>query len=212
MSKLMRACLPILLVFLITNISIASNFEADTHFTSISPEPEIGKPGDSIEVVEFFMHGCPHCYDFEPKIQAWLKTKADDIEFVRIPALFGRHFDMHAQTYYALEAIGEISRLHSALFHEMHENKNRLTSRDDMEAFLAGQGVDMDKFRQAYNSFAVGTKISRARTLLKRYGIRGVPALVVDGRYKNAPKLGHGKMIGLIDFLAEKVRKERTRQ
>ena len=125
------------------NTAVAKEFEENTHFTTILPEPDLGKVGGKIEVIEFFMHGCPHCYYFEPAVKAWLQNKSDDIEFVRIPALFGRHFNMHAKTYYALEAIDEIERLYDAMFHEIHENKNRLTTRDEMEAWLASKQVDL---------------------------------------------------------------------
>lgn len=212
MLKFSNVCLSILFALLITNAAIAKGFDENIHFTRIQPEPTVGEAGSKIEVIEFFMHACPHCYHFEPEIQSWLKNKANDIQFTRIPALFGRHFDMHARTYYALEAIGEIDRLHEALFHEIHENKNRLTTREEMESFLASKQVDLGKFRGAIKSFAVNTKINRAKTLLKRYEIRGVPALVIDGRYKNASGLKHQEMTQLIDFLAEKIRQERKEQ
>ena len=27
-----------------------------------------------VEVIEFFWYGCPHCYDFEPDLSAWVKS------------------------------------------------------------------------------------------------------------------------------------------
>ena len=27
-----------------------------------------------VEVIEFFWYGCPHCYDFEPDISAWVNS------------------------------------------------------------------------------------------------------------------------------------------
>ena len=43
--------------------------------------------GDKIEVVELFWYGCPHCYDLEPEVQAWLERKPDYVELVRMPAI-----------------------------------------------------------------------------------------------------------------------------
>ena len=28
-----------------------------------------------VEVIEFFWYGCPHCYDFEPELSAWVKRQ-----------------------------------------------------------------------------------------------------------------------------------------
>ena len=30
--------------------------------------------GKKIEVIEFFSYSCPHCGEFEPSLQDWLKT------------------------------------------------------------------------------------------------------------------------------------------
>ena len=47
-----------------------------------SPVP-ISKPG-KVEVVELFWYGCPHCYDFEPDLEAWVKKQGKDVVFKRV--------------------------------------------------------------------------------------------------------------------------------
>jgi len=162
--------------------SHASSFEENVHYMGIEPEPPYAKPGEKIEVTEFFMYTCPHCYNFEPTINAWKAGKAADIEFVQVPAMFGGAANLHAKAYYALQAMGELERVHEAFFVEIHDKKNRLKTREAVDAFVASQGVDLDKFREAMNSFAVAAKTNRAAALMRRYGIRAVPKLVVDGR------------------------------
>ncbi len=189
--------------------ALAKQFEEGVNYERIQPAPEPGKPGDKIEVNEFFMWLCPHCYHFEPFVKQWQKKKADDVDFVRIPAMFGGPANLHAKAFYALQAIGELERVSDAFFHEIHEKRNRLKTRDALDAFLESQGVDMDKFRAAMKSFAVAAKANRAATLMRRYGIHGVPALVVDGRYKSGRGLTFKEMTELADFLVERVRRER---
>ena len=191
--------------------AFARAFEEGVNYEAIEPAPEVGKPGDRIEVNEFFMWSCPHCYHFEPFVKAWLKHKPKDVDFVRIPAMFGGSANLHGKAFYALQSIGELDRVSDAFFHEIHENRNRLKTRDALDAFLASQGVDMEKFRAAMNSFAVATKANRAAALMRRYGVRGVPALVVDGRYKNGRGLNFKEMTELVDFLVERVRREREK-
>ena len=187
----------------------AQSFEENQDYTLILPEPDHGRPGDKIEVVEFFMHGCAHCFRFEPKLEAWLKTRSTDIEFVRVPALFGRHFDLHARVYYALQSLGLAESLHHAWFEEIHVNGNALETRQAIEGFLQAHDVDLVRFDQAMKSFSVQVKLNRANTLLRRYDIRSVPNIVVDGRYKNARGLSHPDMLSLLDNLVARVRQQR---
>lgn len=190
----------------------AKTFDENQDYVAILPEPAIAKPGAKVEVIEFFMHGCSHCYRFDPALERWLKTKPADIAFVRIPALFGRHYDMHAKAYYALESLGKAEALHHAWFNEIHVNRNPLDTRQALDAFLQAQGVDLVQFDQAMKSFAVATKVNRANTLLQRYDIRSVPSLVVDGRYKNNRGMAHDDMLLLISDLVAKVREQREEE
>ena len=208
MKRLTRVMLTGLLMALVAAVP-ARDFEEGVNYERIEPAPPQGKPGDKIEVLEFFMWLCPHCYRLEPHMKTWLKHKPEDVEFVRVPAMFGGPANLHAKVFYALQAMGELDRLHEAFFHEIHENKNRLKTQDAVEAFLAKQGVDIDKFRKAMSSFAVAARSNRAASLMRRYGIRGVPALVVDGRYKSGSGLSYKEMPELVDFLVERVRRER---
>ena len=187
----------------------AQVFDENQDYTLILPEPTQGKPGDKIEVIEFFMHGCSHCFRFEPELEAWLQTKPADVEFVRVPALFGRHFDLHAKVYYALQSLGLAESLHHAWFEEIHVKGNGLETREAINRFLQAHDVDLTQFDQAMQSFSVQVKLNRANTLLRRYDIRSVPNIVVDGRYKNVRGLSHPEMLLLLDDLLAKVRQQR---
>ena len=69
---------------------------------------EVQAPADPkrIEVAEFFWYGCPHCYAFDPTIEAWSKKRAGDVDFVRVPSTLGRKEGvMHAKAFYAAEAL-----------------------------------------------------------------------------------------------------------
>lgn len=206
-------------------LQAATQFEENKQYTRILPQPPQGKPGDKIEVTEFFMYSCPHCYNFEPTLDAWLAKKPADIEVVRVPAMFGGPANLHAKVYYALEAIGELDRIHELFFDEIHKKKNRAllacrkdsqtggmdcsAAREAIEAFMQSQGVDLEKFRGAMNSFAVAAKTNRATSLMRRYGIRAVPKLVVDGRYRFERGLNYKDMPVLAEQLAEEIRQDR---
>jgi thiol:disulfide interchange protein DsbA len=187
----------------------AREFQENLHYSLILPEPPPGKAGEKIEVVEFFMYSCPHCYQFEPAIKGWLANKPEDVEFVRIPAMFGGAANLHAKAYYALQAIGEGERLHEPFFKEIHNKKNRLKTPEAVEAFVESQGVDLEQFRGAMKSFAVAAKTNRATTLLRRYGVRAVPKLVIDGRYRSERGMSFKGLVELADHLVDEIREER---
>ena len=50
-----------------------------------------------VEVIEFFWYGCPHCYDFEPDLSAWVKRQPKDVVFRRVPVAFRDDFLPHSQ-------------------------------------------------------------------------------------------------------------------
>lgn len=140
---------------------------------------------DKIEVLEFFWYGCPHCYTLEPHMQKWLKTKADNVEFIRVPAVFSKHFKVHARSYYALDMMGVIEEVHPKIFKAIHNknNKQKLNTLDSMTDFLKKHNVDTDKFIKTYNSFGVESKLRKAIKLIDDYEVKGVPAVAVNGKY-----------------------------
>ena len=140
--------------------------------------------GDKLEVVEAFWYGCPHCYALESTLEEWLKHKPDNVEFVRIPAVLGRTWEPHAQAYYAAQELGVLDKIHKPLFDAIHAKKRLLANEQQLADFFAEQGVDRDAFLKAYDSFAV-TKVQlpRSEKLIQSYGVQGVPAIIVNGKY-----------------------------
>ena len=94
--------LRILFVALFLSVSVHAEddtFKPGQHYGGVSPAVPTSVADGKVEVVELFWYGCPHCYQFEPTIDEWLKTKADYIEFVRVPAVFAANWEVHARAY-----------------------------------------------------------------------------------------------------------------
>lgn len=164
--------------------------------------------GDKIEVVEMFWYGCPHCYSFEPLLSQWDAKKADDVELVRIPAVFSANWEIHARAYYALETMGKLQALHKPLFDAIHRDRKPLVNENAIAQFVASQGASADAFRQAYNSPAVDSKVERAKKLSRAYGISGVPSVIIAGKYRSSGSAAgsYGELLKVIDFLVDKER------
>jgi protein dithiol oxidoreductase (disulfide-forming) len=166
---------------------------------------------DKIEVIEFFWYGCPHCFNFEPVLEPWVKKLPKDVLFRRIPAIFNDEWAQGARAYYALEAIGEGQRLHKALFDAVHTGSRlKVGNEAAVTEWLGKQGVDTKKFAAAYRSFSVEGKVKRAAQLTQAYKIEGVPAMAVNGKYvvitDNIKSFEH--MVAIADYLIEQSRKK----
>ena len=176
-------------------------------YTRLDPVvPPLVENNSRHEVVELFWYGCSHCFDFEPHIKKWKQEKADDVNFVRVPAIFNPRWEQHARAYYALEIMGELERGHDLLFSGIHEQSRGLHDLDSMARYLAANDIDEAKFRESFSSFAVETKINRAKQLVRQYKITGVPSIIIDGEYKTSASEagGYPQLIEVIEGLTTK--------
>ena len=159
-----------------------------------------------VEVIEFFWYGCPHCYDFEPVLNKWKEKLPKNVEFIRIPAAFNETWAKHAKAYYTAEALGVVDKIHADFFDEVQKKGNPLETEEQLAKFFVAHGVKEADFHEAYNSFVVDAKMRQAPALAARYGLTGVPAIIINGKYKTNGKIAgsHEKMIEVMNQLIEK--------
>ena len=137
-----------------------------------------------IDVVEFFSWGCPHCYEFYPKLALWLATLPKDTSFKRVLVGLGHpEWQALARAYYALQATGDVDRLDALVFEDIHKNHVWLYDEPSITAWVGKHGVDVAKFTAAFRSFGVNTNVGQAEQQSEDYRIPGVPALTIDGKY-----------------------------
>ncbi|MFX1681777.1 thiol:disulfide interchange protein DsbA/DsbL [Mitsuaria sp. CC2] len=151
--------------------------------------PVPGSTPGKIEVIEFFWYGCPHCYVFEPTIEAWAKQLPADVVYRKIHVAFRANVKIHQQLFFTLEAMGKEAQVRPAIFNAIHRGGQGLTNVDEMAKFLAPLGVDAAKFKETYNSFTVQTKSQQAEKLQNQYNIDGVPTVAIGGRYLTSPAM-----------------------
>ena len=168
--------------------------------------PQPVETTDKIEVLEFFWYGCIHCYNLEPKLDAWLKGLPKDVEFRRVPAVFNERWAHDASIYYAFEALGVLDKVHRPFFDAIHRDRLRTDNWQNLSAWLEKQGVDAKKFETTYKSFGVQSKTKRAVRLTSGYKIDGTPAMAVHGRY-TVPS--SESMLNVVNHLVAQVRKQK---
>jgi len=166
----------------------AGRWKAGTNYTPLSPAQSTSVPAGKVEVVEVFWYGCGHCYALEPFVQSWLQKKADYVEFVKAPVMWGPAHRAHARLFYTLKALNR-DDLHAKVFETIHQKSNMLIANSEaatekMQTEWATQnGVKAADFTKAYNSFSVNSNLQRAEELTRRYSVQGVPLIVINGKY-----------------------------
>ena len=176
-------------------------------YERVNPPQDTANP-DKIEVLEMFWYGCPHCFRLEPRIKQWLTTKPDDVEYVRLPAIFRPQWELHARVYYTAELLGVLDATHDALFNAIHAERRPLNDEASIADFFAEHGVDRQKFLDTLHSFAVDTKVRRAQLMTNRYGATGVPTIIVNGKYRTDGNLArsYDNIMRVVDRLIEQER------
>ena len=177
---------------------------------SVLATPQPVETGAKIEVREFFWYGCPHCYALEPSLERWVKRLPSNVEFIRTPATAPRWL-VHAQAYYAFAALDATARTHSALFRAIHEKNRRLDTEPALAEFAKEQGIDSEKFREAFESFGVRLKLQQAKQKNEAFQITSVPTFAVDGKFVTSASMagGEAQLLAVLDQLVRKAASER---
>lgn len=183
--------------------------EGSNYITLSSPVPTTQT--EKIEVVELFWYGCPHCYQLEATINPWSAALPEDVKFVRIPAMFGGIWNVHGQLFITLETLKVEEKVHSSIFDALHNSGRRLSSVDEIANFVAEQGVDKELFMKTWNSFSVKSQMEKAKKLALAYQISGVPAIVVNGKYRFDIGMAGGlqETVDVADALIQKERQSK---
>ncbi|WP_426110920.1 thiol:disulfide interchange protein DsbA/DsbL [Massilia sp. PWRC2] len=161
-----------------------------------SPQPAqvVGK---KVEVIEFFMYHCPHCYVLEPFLAEWVKKNGDKVTFKRVHMPYRGAADPEAHLYLTLEALGKLEEFHPKAFKAMHVERVNLGNDDIARDWAVKNGIDKVKFADAWNSFGVMTKLKRLQATMTAYRIESVPTLIIDGRLMTSPSVVDGGNKGM---------------
>ena len=184
------------------------NFEDGVHYATLEI-PIANKNKDSIEVTEYFSYGCPACYQFEGVLSAWKMGLADDVEFNRTPAIWNEAYRLFAETYYTAYSLGVLEQIHPILFsgiqNQLRRNPRYIFSPKEMSMFFVDLGVDPIDFARVFNSFGVRTLVQKAEARGLAYRATGVPAIIVNGKYRTTGQMAgsNGEMLLVTDYLIQ---------
>lgn len=197
----------------LSTLAVAAPVEG-TDYEVLDTPVETSVDEGQIEVVEAFWYGCPHCYNLEEPLNAWVDELPDDVTFQRLPATMGDTWTKHATAFYAAKQLDILDEVHADFFDAIHQEGEELTAVDDIAAFFSDYGVSEEEAREALTSFGVKSQINQAHAKMRAYQLMGVPALVVDGRYVITPGSAGSldNMPQIAGALVDKVRNEQQSQ
>ncbi len=175
----------------VSPFSNAANFTKGTHYNELTTPINASFHSDK-EVREFFSFYCPGCYRQEPIIAA-LKLKLPDgvlLEKNHIDSMPGRELAIEQGLSKALltaKLLNVEDKITADIFKYIHVNKATFDSDKDIKNIFLLQGVDEQRFDKVFNSFSVKTGVNKMNKLteaLRKQGLRSVPTVIVNGRYK----------------------------
>ena len=87
-------------------------------------------------------------------------------------------------------------------------DKKKITTDEALQAFFIEQGVSEEDFKNTFNSFAVAMKVNNAKLMTQRYGITGVPTIIVNGKYNTSGSLAgsNENIIKVVEYLVNQER------
>jgi thiol:disulfide interchange protein DsbA len=168
--------------------------------------------GNRIEVIEFFFYPCPYCKELAPEVERWQKTLPPDVVFRRLPVVRHDSWIPLAKIYFALETLGEVARLHLAVYQSYHTDRLQINREPVVETWAANNSLDGAKFMASYRSAEVQLKVDLARKITLDYEVQAMPSFVVDGRYITSTSMTSNvpQVLSVVDALIRFARKNRA--
>lgn len=168
------------------------------------------KPLDGkVEVVEVFAYTCPHCAEFEPALEAWVRKLPADVRFQYLPAAYDPG-DAYARAFFMAEQAGVLGRTHAAMFQAIHDQgllAGNATA-GELAWFYGQHGLDQARARAAMAAPRVDEQMRRAYDWARAIQLPGTPTLVVNGRYRITART-HAEGLRIADQLIAQLRQSR---
>ncbi|KPC52099.1 thiol:disulfide interchange protein DsbA/DsbL [Amantichitinum ursilacus] len=197
---------------LTASVAAHADIKEGTEYKLLTPAQPVAVPG-KIEVIEFFWYGCPHCFHIEPYVEDWAAKLPKDVNFRRAHVVWQGRNDIiaHAKIFIALNTMGIAGKYQQAVFNAIQRDGLELRKDDVLYDWVKKQGIDVAKFKAAYNSFSGSVEMNKLNKMVQDYQVDGVPMFIVNGKYVTAPSMvgkEDGTVLTVVDQLIAKERKK----
>ena len=198
-----KNALIVLFLSLFCSSAFSKDYQEGRHYELIEPLPT--RNPEKIEVIEFFWFGCGHCFSLEQLIKDWKSEVSSEVDFFRLPVVWNAQTKTHAKLFFATETL-QVPEAIQGIFSAIHYNRKMMLSDKEVIPFFQGYGIQEDKYLAATNSFGLKNNLRKAELFAFKYGIKGVPAFIVNGKYKVSAtrEIGTEDLLDVVNYLIEK--------
>jgi len=181
----------------------AAEYKEGVHYTVVKQTAT-----EQPEVLEFFSYYCPHCKKFEPLMEA-LTHKLDksvNVKKSHVNFMGGDSGALLTRALAAAQLLGVEKEFTSIAFDALQVQRKAINTESDIIALLKQAGVSEKEAKSAMENFVVAGNASKMDQDFKKFQIRGVPTLIVNGKYQvNTSSVKNiDEFIDLVTYLTEK--------
>ncbi len=204
MNKFFPMLIGTLMLATFSSSTIASEFEEGRHFHAVGSP--VSPPDDRVEVIEAFAYPCPACRSFLPIINRWAEELPDNVTLSHLPVGLQPGWEVFARVYYTADVLGLGKEAHEAMFVALHDERRQFRSIEDIAEVYTAFDVDAEEFVSTSQSFAVDGRMRRNRNEIMRFGVRGTPSMIVQGKWRLSPTdfNSYEQMLAAVDYLIER--------
>jgi thiol-disulfide isomerase/thioredoxin len=156
----------------------------------VGDSPSQGPSSAPVTIVEFADFECPHCRHAAPLLEKQVESHPGKVRLVY------KFFPLQSHVHGESAARGTVAAMKQGKFWELHhllfEHQETLENRD-IEKFAKELGLDMAKWKADWAAEATADRVSRDRKQGDVLGIRGTPAIYINGREFELAKFDMGE-------------------
>lgn len=168
--------------YIILSLSLLLSFSVfgNTYETITGKEIKSEKP----VVQMYFYYGCPHCLEMEKKIYNWIEKNnyQDKVKLEKIPFYFGSLSESAAKHYYTSIVLNTENRFSEKYYNEAVLKNKKIS--DELAISILDDYSEKKLVIDNLNSHYVKDKVNYAKEMTKKYNVKSVPTLIVNGKYK----------------------------
>ena len=117
-----------------SGLVVAADFKAGDDY--VLTGAATSNSSDKVQVTEYFGYWCPHCNNFEPKLEKWLEEKKEDVAFDRVPVAFstrGKNQTLAQMAYYVGKQVDMQKSVDETMFGFYHKYGRIAPSLKDLD-------------------------------------------------------------------------------
>lgn len=146
-----------------------------THYTEFEPLHD-GMP----EVMMVFWYGCPHCQAIRAPIRS---LEEGGVEVEHRHSLMSQSWVTDALFFYSAKQLPQAPQLHESYFDARTNSRGPLDS-ENVASILEDNGLTLQSLKSDVSGKSLEREIDQTQKLERHYQLRGVPSIIVKGRYR----------------------------